>query len=503
MQHPQSTFKTRRGLFPLIASLFTLFFLFTLAGPAHAQTTIPIDDYSSGAQNLIINADDPAMMVFGETAASQAVGEWRKARIEKLPGSDDRLLNAVVSTTLEDFSITSGNGVDWRVTVIWDGDNSDNWDGDPTDISHNNFTVDLVNVNDEQIADGILLTVVDWDANDIDVTFIVYSGAANSSTATYEVRGNVFVDPYDVSLCFFEGCFETTTGTGADFEAVTAIVMIVESVDSSADITLDLTFAGPSRDFGDLPDSYTTLISSTTSPLDPAEEGPRHSRGNIYLGTCVSTELNGQPSSEANLDDCDDGIVPIGTNLDGQWVNGANGGTVSVTWTSPDTIGQSGAGNGSACLDGWINWDHRHSNSANHTFEDSANFDASEKHVVRGHKLATTSFGALTQNIRFDVPAGYFPGGTGDPVDLASRWRIYPVDEDGECPDGGLGVDGYKGYIINGEVEDYIWGFTPTSVALIGFQASTVALPWVVGVLVLTLLTGLLLVVRRRQTVTA
>jgi hypothetical protein len=47
-------------------------------------------------------------------------------------------------------------------------------------------------------------------------------------------------------------------------------------------------------------------------------------------------------------------------------------------------------------------------------------------------------------------------------TDLAARWRIYPVnDSDGSLPDGGLGLAGYKGYIINGEVEDYIWGFTP------------------------------------------
>lgn len=467
----------------------------------NAQAT-EIDNFSSGERNF---TTDEAATLFARDQASTAEGGWRKLKLVNLVGGAQSTAR-VTSALQNQLRISTEDDGQYEVTVIWDGeDNTNVWDGDSIDFQGLGG-LDLVYDDSsppEQIADGILVTIVGWDGRDVDLAFTVYTDEDNFSTATYQVRGNIFVGSYDVALCFFEGCFSVAGGSGADFTNVGAIVMEVKSMQPGADITLDLTFADPTRDFGDLPDSYTTTISDTAAQLDVNEEGARHSRGNTYLGACVTRELNGQPGDAADSDGCDDGIQVIGTD-NTRWQNGPNGGAVRVTWNSPDRIGDSGSGNGSACLDGWINWDHRDSDSSNHTFETSTNFSAEQKFIIRGLRLQTNSFSALTQDITFDVPEGYFPGGSGDPLDLASRWRIYPVSYDAEgegfCPTDGLGLEGFKGYIINGEVEDYIWGFTPTAVSLQSTSASTSSsvLLGLVAIFALTLVSAGALIYRRQ-----
>ncbi len=499
MQHSQDKFKTKRGLLPFIAGLFTLFFLFALAGSVSAIPTTPeimIDGFDTGQQIVFTSEDfggsNPA---FSIVSASAAIGGSRKARLDSVDAS----LRVRPNASIPNPNLNVGTGdpvIDWTATIIWDGTlAASGWNG--TDIAFDQMNVDLINVSEDVVADGIFFSVVGWEGNNIDITLRIYSSAADWSEATYEVRGDGDIGDYEVSLPFFEiGVFDTHGGSGANFDSVVAIVLTVETVESGADIVLDLTASGPTRDFGDLPDSYKTTL---------AEDGPRHSRGNIFLGETVSSELDARVPLDGTGDgDTDDGIVPVGTDATGtRWVNGANGGAVEVTWTSPFNDGR-------ACLDGWIDWHYDVATNGNpDSFEETtgpipgggtAVYSLAEKHVVQGHRLSGIGDPPFTDTIAFNVPTGYFDTEGGEPIGLASRWRIYPADVAGNCLNGGID---YFGYIENGEVEDYIWGFTPTAVGLIGFQTSTVALPWVMGVLVLALLTGLLLVVRRRQTVTA
>ena len=513
MQHPQSTFKTRRGLFPLIASLFTLFFLFTLAGPASAIPTTPrtaIDPFDSGYTEVRVTNPNAPGVSYDHVSTTSALGESRKVRAEATVSTNGVIVEVGGAANLNYLDVNSAPSGQWILDVIWDGTDpaTANWQGDPEDIDYtglydNGVGIDLVKANTADEADGIYFYIVGWEGNDIDIIFTVYTDENNWSQGIYPVRGEREIGPYEASLCFFEGCFDADQGLNgpANFENVGAITMRMISIEAGADIRINMIASGPSRDFGDLPDSYSTTLD---------EDGPRHSRGNLFLGETVSSELDAREPLDSTGDGAtDDGIVPVGT-VDGRWVNGSNGGTVEVAWTSPFNDGR-------ACLDGWIDWHYGVATSGTpNSFETTtgpvpgggtATYALADKHVVQGHLLSGSGALPFTETVTFTVPDNYFAATGGDPIDLASRWRIYPaeIDQLGNpfCPNGGLGVDGYTGYIINGEVEDYIWGFQPTSVALIGFQASTVALPWVVGVLVLTLLTGLLLVVRRRQTVTA
>gem|GEM_PF-1600961 len=62
--------------------------------------------------------------------------------------------------------------------------------------------------------------------------------------------------------------------------------------------------AGPTYDFGDLPDTFGTLLASN---------GPRHLLGSgLFLGTGVTSEADGKPSAAANLD-ADDGVTAPAT----------------------------------------------------------------------------------------------------------------------------------------------------------------------------------------------
>lgn len=230
-------------------------------------------------------------------------------------------------------------------------------------------------------------------------------------------------------------------------------------------------------DWGDLPDTYDTTF---------AEDGPRHIiNENLYLGECVDADANGQPVAGATGDDTgtpqngttilgtpsctddEDGITPIGTGGTPRWLNGPGGGTVQVTWASAAT-------NGAACLDGWIDWHHAVATSGStNSFETTTGpvpgggtpeYTLTDKHVVQGRLITSTLAGpSFTQNITFTVPSGYFAASGGDPINLAMRWRIYPVDGDGNCPAGGID---YTGLITGGEVEDYVSPFRPTAVSL-------------------------------------
>jgi hypothetical protein len=59
----------------------------------------------------------------------------------------------------------------------------------------------------------------------------------------------------------------------------------------------------PSKDFGDAPDSYKTLL-DPVNPNDPSKGGPRYREGNLQrLGTQWDSESNGQPTILADGDD--------------------------------------------------------------------------------------------------------------------------------------------------------------------------------------------------------
>ena len=159
----------------------------------------------------------------------------------------------------------------------------------------------------------------------------------------------------------------------------------------------------PSRDYGDAPDSYQTLVSA---------DGPSHGISNeLGLGLNVDREVNGFPTLTAlgddnnNIDD-EDGIQllsPLGP-----------GGTASLSVITRNSTSSP------AFLQGWID------------FDGSGTFESSEQ------VFKDLSLGAGINTLDVDVPDNAVVGST------YARFRYSPTS--------GLGVGGEADV---GEVEDY------------------------------------------------
>ncbi len=188
-------------------------------------------------------------------------------------------------------------------------------------------------------------------------------------------------------------------------------------------------------DYGDLPSPYYLVLL--------ANNGARHTVGNLYLGSGVQPE-KGDADLESNTASSatdDDGIVrPSGFN----WQNGTGGGRVDAT------------ASGEGFLSAWIDFNN------DLDFYDPGEMVITDCAVITG-----------TQPITFTITDATFPSG------LFARFRLYS-----ESTNGTASPNGYGGL---GEVEDYAWDFGVTDVNLVKFQtrAETIAItPWL-------LLTGL------------
>lgn len=196
-------------------------------------------------------------------------------------------------------------------------------------------------------------------------------------------------------------------------------------------------------DFGDLPnDLYPTLI---------ADGGPSHTivgTDQVWLGGASDgpdAENDGQPNAAASGDDSDgnddeNGVTPVP-----DWDDGTNGGTVSVD------ISTSGTATG-AWLCAWFDFGDKDGNPPDGSFD-------------TGFESAVSI--GTGQTFSFPIPAGTFaPDGSSSTSDVTvyARFRLFESNP-GNC----TSSTGFDGAASNGEVEDYVWTFTPTAVNLSGF----------------------------------
>ncbi|HRX97940.1 MAG TPA: T9SS type A sorting domain-containing protein [Bacteroidales bacterium] len=186
--------------------------------------------------------------------------------------------------------------------------------------------------------------------------------------------------------------------------------------------------AQDNMDFGDNPDpNYPTLL---------ANDGARHIiNPNIYMGSLIDAENDGQPTSAADGDDLN--------NLDDE---------DGVTFTKPLVVGKQAfikvKTSASGYLNAWIDF------NQNGTWADAGDQILLDIPLVAG-----------INNLNFAVPAGIKPGST------YSRFRFNTA--------GGLT---YYGPADDGEVEDYHliihppdWGFIPSAnTHLIAIPASVI-----------------------------
>jgi uncharacterized repeat protein (TIGR01451 family) len=207
------------------------------------------------------------------------------------------------------------------------------------------------------------------------------------------------------------------TDTGSSIYQTVAVNATSASTDggSDANVVENVDFAYLSTvnyDYGDLPSSYSTLLSDAPS-------GPRHTipvTPTLYLGSIPpDSENDGTNSFLADGDGADeDGVTAVTLS---SWVDGTDGGTVSVEV------------NGTGWLVGWMD------------FNDDGDFtDADEMIVTQAVSTGTT-------NVTFDIPAGTIAGGN---TDFYSRFRLFseqpPIDS-----------LAYMGTYGEGEVEDYLF----------------------------------------------
>jgi hypothetical protein len=196
-------------------------------------------------------------------------------------------------------------------------------------------------------------------------------------------------------------------------------------------------------DWGDLPDlPYPTLA---------AQGGPSHAITTpLRLGAAIDAEPDGQPNSTATGDDNnglvttdEDGVIRM-PGKGGVWYDGTvagnRGGSLQIVITG-------GTGVPQVFMD----------------FLGSNSLAPVTLRTVQGGLLPTGPWGPGTYVVYFDIPTNTFSGGS--IIDIPVRVRLSSA--------GGLAATGPA---PDGEVEDYIFNFSPNSVAVRGLSA--VAEPW-------------------------
>ena len=458
----------------VVIALFTMTLFYGV--PFASAAPLAIDPFDATVNGLLLVANSATPLVADTVDDASIMGGERDIMVDYISGSGDTRARSVNLGGV--FAHAQDPGVRGRTTLTWDGNDSNALTLDPTGLNG----VDLTNPTN----DAFLLYLVSSDVN-TQIRVRVYTDANNWSEALIAVSANTNGQLVTV---LFSNFAQGSTATGpADFANVGAIELRINNTAFASvdlDMVIDFFMAADSdsyRDFGDLPDSYGTLLTSN---------GPRHILSTLYMGSVVDDESTGSPSTGADGDnnaglDDEDGATRIGT----PWSNGTGGGAIRVNVNSPF----------SACLAGWIDF------NADGDFADSGEeifFEAD--HLGTGIPSNMIEVNSGNNDLTFDIPLGTFTGSGGN-VTLPARFRIVPDrNTDGFCLPASQGGDEpdvvSTGEYFNGEIEDYIWSFTPTAVTLSSLQAQPTTSPLaplaLVGVSALALITVVFFVRRKR-----
>ena len=176
-------------------------------------------------------------------------------------------------------------------------------------------------------------------------------------------------------------------------------------------------------DWGDAPDSYMTTMGAG---------GPVHSTNpdvEMYLGNCVDTESNGQPTFGADGDDLDLGDSRIGDCVDDE--DGVVFGGMLVRGMSTNlTITASMPGR----LDGWIDWD------ADGSFDPGDQVIVNQA-VVAGANPFVVAVPALADpgltyaRFRYSTAGGLPPGGPAADGEVEDHQVLIKAFDYGDAPD--------------------------------------------------------------------
>lgn len=236
--------------------------------------------------------------------------------------------------------------------------------------------------------------------------------------------------------------FQVTLGTGSFEDLTNCSTTFTDAGQFGKCVTTPVA----TRDWGDLPDTFFTSA---------AADGPRHSYNGLVLGTAWDFEAQGVPSAAADGDDNtlspddEDGIV-----VHPSW--NANG-TLRVTVKATGGVGATLYN-----LAIWINWD------KNGVFNTAPFTGPCVSGCGELYTVQITADG-VNNVLNLGAPSGFT---VVDPA-LEFRLRLYPTAPASYLP---------TGYIQGGEIEDYVYYFSPLAVDLASFAASaadgSVTLTW-------------------------
>lgn len=414
----QETFK---NLSKAIGFLFMMAVLLwgSAPQPAHAAGGVIIDEFEEIADAQILNVTLATSPQQSTLDHASIIGGERDAQVVVTAGSGTMTTNT--SDPAGFLNHSQPVGLRGRTILTWDGNDNNAAVLNATGLGGVNLAAPT--------NDAFLLGVISADlASQLQIQ--VYSSAANFSTATLNIPAGTSETTFPILF----SSFVVSGGTGANFANVGAVVMTINSAGTpvaALDLVLDFLVAGEANnfmDFGDLPDSsYGTLTASN---------GPRHSTGNLFLGSAVDNDTDGAPSGTAVGDDTGDGSDDEdGVSQIGDWFNGPTGGQLSVILGGDDPT---------ACVSGWMD------------FNNDGDFADPGENIL--DMAALPASGPNTLN--FNIPASTFPPTAPGILTLNARFRVLKdvfgdafclsISNAGDEPD-----ISSTGPYVNGEVEDY------------------------------------------------
>ncbi len=454
----------------LMSAMLVLVFSVTYALPI-----INIDTFDSDSQTFELAVPN-GPLCDTLTGGNDMVGGVRDISLERLSGSGDVKveINETIAPNAMAFSVAANTT--GRMILQWD------------ETAGCSLTTEGLTSLNLAPNDGLYILVQQADQG-MTIKMRIYTTAANYSDLDYTW-------PYDVEspghLAYFPFDTFTPHGTGADFTDVGSIEVEIEG--SSLDMVFDVISSDFARDYGDLPAAYNN---TTNTPTNGIDDGARHIINGIYLGSLIDSELDGQEASAADGDavrsDDEDGLDPV---IGSDWGDGS--GDIDITVVAPDNVD-------GGCVVGFIDWD------GNNIFDSTGTTGGVSEIVYNAGVYAGSDTISIDTPERSDYLSGDYP------ATLNARFRIFAANDPifaesglsvgfGGCPrSNSAATDLIKlvyGEALDGEVEDYQWGFSPTAVSLQNVSANSTSTLPTVGIIAFALLaiigTGVALT-RRQQ----
>lgn len=425
--------------------------LVLIAGLVFAAS-VSIDNFNVGVTNLTASSDDPVQSQI--RTSTSALGGDREVTLDWVAGTGADVTMRINYLTSQRMSFNAGDGITARSIVRWDGL------GGTAEV--NDQLLGGVDLTGGATNDGLDIQVIN---DDLPAKLIVrvYSDATNYSTYTINTLGGInspaLVD-YFIKFDDF-----SDSGTGANFASVSSIEIEIDgTIEPGTDISIDMLDANNFREYGDLPADFGASVT-----------GASHLASGLRLGKNMDIEAVASPDANAGTSTTGDDATNVAGKVDDEdGVVGTNGFKWSDVAGGSLDVTVNGCPTASTCyVNGWIDWN---KNNA---------FDAGEQ-VVDDHAFTSAQNG-FAQSLTFSIPAGTDTTTNS----FYGRFRVCAAADACDVPDNSKTE-------VAGEIEDYLFSSSPTSVAMTDLKAGAASLPFVGAAAALVIALAAAFVLRRR-----